>query len=178
MPYPNWLNRSFEKRMRLRDRWEEVDSEHPPRGVRPEALQSLTSPYWAHRFECDDPGVTFANCENRQPFFDLRLLSYLLALPAVPWCMGKELIRVAMRDRLPDEVRLRPKTVLGGDPVLELHKRQATPWEDEFQIPAKLADYVDKALVPKLNRLNESSQLWINLRPLSLGLWLREVSID
>jgi asparagine synthase (glutamine-hydrolysing) len=176
MPYPNWLNRTFETRMKLRDRWEEVDRERPPRTVRPEALQSLTSPYWAHRFECDDPGVTFTNCESRHPFFDLRLLAYLLALPAVPWCMGKELIRIGMRDRLPDEVRLRPKTVLGGDPVLELHKRQAKQWEDEFQISTKLANYVDKASVPQLNGLNESSQLWINLRPLSLGLWLREVA--
>ena len=43
------------------------------------------------------------------PFFDLRVLMYLLAIPPLPWCDNKEVLRSAMAGSLPDAVRSRRK---------------------------------------------------------------------
>jgi len=40
-----------------------------------------------------------------------------LSLPSYPWCVDKTVLREAMRGRLPDVIRLRPKTALAGDPL-------------------------------------------------------------
>jgi asparagine synthase (glutamine-hydrolysing) len=175
LEFPTWLNASFVHRAKLRERWSEIMFEPLPTfSNKPQAYRSLVAPFWTSRFERDDPGVTFANVENRYPFFDLRLLTFLLALPAVPWCIGKELIRIAMRDRLPDEVRLRPKTPLMGDPIFERHKKNDLSWSDDYKPPSSLNEYVDVALIPRLTELNKSYDLWTNLRPLSLSFWLAE----
>jgi hypothetical protein len=50
---------------------------------------------------------------------DLRLLRYMLAVPAIPWARDKYLLRRAMRGILPDPVLMRPKSPLSGDPQWE-----------------------------------------------------------
>jgi len=109
----------------------------------------------------------------RHPFFDLRLLTFLLSLPAVPWCISKELLRQVMRGILTEPVRLRPKAVLAGDPILEHARRREVQWIDEFLPTPELSAYVERSAVPRVNGAEDSQQLWINLRPMSLHLWLR-----
>src|SRR5204863_256186 len=55
--------------------------------------------------------------EVRYPFMDLRIVNYLLALPPFPWFFEKMLLREAMAERIPERVRLRPKTPLQGEPA-------------------------------------------------------------
>jgi len=43
-------------------------------------------------FEKNDPGVTHAPVEVRYPFVDLRLMEYLLAIPAFPWAYKKRAV--------------------------------------------------------------------------------------
>ncbi|MBD3558372.1 asparagine synthetase B, partial [Planktothrix sp. FACHB-1355] len=96
--YPSWINTDFSAKWDLTGRWEQFYREKPLiHPVRPEAYQQLTSLSWSFLFERYDPGVTGLPVEVRYPFFDLRLVNYLLAIPPVPWCLHKELMRVAMR---------------------------------------------------------------------------------
>ncbi len=43
---------------------------------------ALNSKVWAPLFEGYDPGATKLNLEVRHPFIDVRLVEYLLAIPA------------------------------------------------------------------------------------------------
>jgi len=48
---------------------------------------------------------------------DVRLVEYLLGIPAIPWCVNKEILRVAMAGRLPKAVLNRPKSPLADNPT-------------------------------------------------------------
>jgi hypothetical protein len=43
---------------------------------------------------------------------------FVLAIPPLPWCADKEILRRAMKGFLPDAVRLRPKTPMLADPIV------------------------------------------------------------
>jgi len=129
--FPPWLSPEFESRYRLRGRWEEQRAKeaslsllHP---VRPDAYTSFTGPLWQALFEGLDSGNTSAALEARVPFVDLRLLRYMLSVPAMPWCRVKYLQRQAMRGILPEPVRRRLKTILRGDPVWDMLRGSKLP---------------------------------------------------
>ncbi len=175
--YPAWLNESFASRANLQERWGEINKKQLRTDIeRPQGYRSLTSPFWPYRFEDFDPGTTSVPCETRHPFFDVRLITYLLAIPAVPWCIGKELIRRAMRGRLPEPVRLRPKAVLAGDPIALRQHPDRLRWIDEFAGSPELDQYVERALLPSIAGEVDSSDVWINTRPFSLNLWLTGIA--
>jgi asparagine synthase (glutamine-hydrolysing) len=122
--FPTWLNRDFERRWHLRDRWHAVFSAAPPvHPVRPESYASLTSPLWPKLFEWYEPDRTRAPLEVRHPFVDLRLLRFMLAVPAIPWCRGKYLLRRAMQHDLPDAVLKRAKRSLPPRQLWETQRR-------------------------------------------------------
>src|SRR5438045_3432734 len=78
----------------LRERWDGSQKRPAPKGaVRPVAYEAMTDPMWAVLFDIYDPGVTRVPVEVRHPFFDVRLVNFLLALPALPWCSDKQLLR-------------------------------------------------------------------------------------
>jgi uncharacterized membrane protein len=52
----------------------------------------------------------------RYPFYDVRLVDFVLGVPNYV-TRGKRVLRHAMRGRLPEPVRTRPKTYLAGDPI-------------------------------------------------------------
>jgi len=107
------------------------------------------------------------------PFFDLRLVSFLLAQPALPWCSDKELLREAARGILPDAVRLRRKSPLPADPLVALLQRRESAWVDSFEAVPALGRYVERRHIPKVFGEKDSWAAWTHLRPLSLNFWLR-----
>jgi asparagine synthase (glutamine-hydrolysing) len=174
--YPPWLNEDFERRLNLRDRWEAV-TRLPAAGaaVRPEAYDAIRSPIWQNLFEAYDPGFTRLPVEVRHPFFDLRLLNFLLALPALPWCSDKQLLREAARGVLPEAVRLRRKSPLRADPLVTLLQRPESAWVDCFEPVPELEEYVLREGIPAVFREKDPWTAWIHLRPLSLNFWLRSM---
>lgn len=176
-PFPAWLNPTLAERLDLLGRLEKLNKEpRPIHPVRPEAYQSLISPYWQYVFENYDPGITSFPVEARQPFFDLRLVNYLLSIPPMPWCVDKELLRVAMRGTLPESVRLRPKAPLAGDPVSKLLQHPDARWVNNFKAIPELAKYVDRDAVPQVTGTQEkldASELWMHMHPLALNYWLQ-----
>ncbi len=170
-PFPRWLNPQFAARLRLRERWErlsaEADSPHP---TQPLAHAALRSPYWARLFEGFDPGVTRRPLEFRHPFFDVRLVGWLLALPPLPWFTDKQLLREALRGVLPDAVRLRPKRPLAGDPLGELVRRGEVCWQDHLAPLESLKYYIDVAEVRRAAAA-PGGDAYAVVPALSLGYW-------
>ncbi len=172
--YPGWLNQDLEKHLDLRTRWDSFVRAPAPNGSpRCTAYEALADPFWPNLFEGYDPGVTGIPLEVRHPFFDLRLVNFLLALPALQWCSDKQLLREAARGILPDAVRLRRKSPLLRDPLIALLERQESAWVDSFEASPELGRYVERRLIPKVFEEKDAWAAWIHLRPLSLNFWLQ-----
>src|SRR5260370_22013297 len=121
----------------------------------PKAQASLSLPHWTPMFEQENAGLTPYLLEVRYPFLDLRIVNYLLALPPFPWFFEKMLLREGMAGRIPERVRIRPKTPFQGDPVsAQLYKTGAevinrTHWNKDSDI------FIERsALVPVHDRMN------------------------
>jgi asparagine synthase (glutamine-hydrolysing) len=171
--FPPWLAPSFVQCHHLRDRWELLQqSEDSPHPVHPAGYAGLCSNFWAATFEQEDSAFTGLPLELRAPFLDQRILRFLLRLPPVPWCMDKELLRLATHDLLPEAVRTRPKAGIPEDP-LRVFARSGR-WTPALEDPTKcLREFVD---CPRLSAtLQTSSDLWIDLRPVSLDYWLKTI---
>lgn len=174
LQYPGWLKLDMERRLDLRERWESHAGGPARNGSsRSTAYEAITDPMWADLFEGYDPGVTGVPVEVRHPFFDLRLVNFLLALPALPWCSDKELLRETARGILPDAVRLRRKSPLLADPLVALVQHKESAWVDSFVPVPELGRYVVRERVPKVFGEKDAWTAWIHLRPLSLNFWLR-----
>jgi asparagine synthase (glutamine-hydrolysing) len=170
-PFPDWLNRDLASRLHLRERWEEVQrfSSMPcPHPLRPQAYRSFEHPLWEYLFSQSDAEAMGVAAEIRHPFADLRMLRYMLAVPAIPWARDKYLIRRAMRKVLPAPVLKRPKTPLTGDPQWEAALHLGLP---QLLSRGGLESYVDPTRVP--DRADQDMMaFWADLRPRALNYWL------
>jgi asparagine synthase (glutamine-hydrolysing) len=174
-PYPSWLNKDFEAKLGLRARWQEVNAPAPPlHPRRPEAYESLTASFWPGMvFEPSDAGMTRCPVEVRHPFFDVRLLSYVLAIPALPWCDHKELLRCSLAGLVPETIRLRPKTPLRGDPIRAWLSREDCGLLDRFESVPGLERFVDRQRLPRSAGERDTDRFLMNTRPYCLNHWLR-----
>jgi asparagine synthase (glutamine-hydrolysing) len=173
--FPEWLENSFEARLRLREKWEhaqqlaEAPSPHP---FRPVAYRSFSSGIWESLFQGWDAGQTMAPFEVRHPFVDLRLLRYLLAVPAIPWCRVKYLVRQAMRGTLPDAILRRPKAPLIDDTI-------ARGVAGELSLPPldpapALRAFVNPDRVPRTAGVGRAA-FRANCHPQGLNYWLKNL---
>jgi len=174
--FPKWIDESFEKRLGLRERYNEVyfnpGRKEKTTESRPSAFRQLNSKMWAAIFEGYDSGSTKLHLEVRHPFIDLRLVEYLLAIPSVPWCVNKHILRVAMKKSLPATVLDRPKTPLWVDPVVQTIKRSSVRWLDSFEVNPLLEGFVDlKHRRPVTDEVT-AHDLWASLRVFALNYWL------
>ena len=171
--FPPWLNPDLVSELGLEQRWKSFGEpkELLAATERPEAYQVLTDPGWARIFESYDPGVTGVLVDVRHPLFDLRLVNYCMGVPPIPWCVDKTLARVAMRHRLPDAVRLRPKSFAADAVAVRL---AASPWIDRWRATAELSRFVDRNRIPMLA---EAGAGWDpHHRPFELNLWLSQLT--
>jgi asparagine synthase (glutamine-hydrolysing) len=177
--YPEWLNQDFKRRLDAkRERNTAGGHQRLTHPERPEACSVLSQIFWPYGFENEDASATLFPCEVRYPFFDLRLVNYLLAIPPVPWCRDKELLRQAMRDILPEEVRTRRKSPLPVDPTVLLARQSDVAWIDGFSLAPGLAKYIDRDRVPRVAGEIDSDTLSINLRPFTLNYWLKHAGLE
>jgi asparagine synthase (glutamine-hydrolysing) len=170
--FPDWLNDEFAARCKCRESWDarqrKISSPHP---VRPVAYDGFSPFRWQPLFaDCDINGA-LSHSEMRYPFLDLRLLQYMLALPAMPWCRNKLIIRRSMRAALPDAVLRRQKASMPGSPdfnrVLACGLPRLVPSPDLFR-------YVNPGKVPRVTR--NPVELRATLRPLGLNYWLQNLT--
>lgn len=172
---PEWMDEAIRQRYKLQDRWASVKPPVAPEGVvRPEAYDATIDSTQPNVFEHFDADWTGIPIEVRFPFFDLRLVNFLLGLPRLPWCCDKQLLREAGRGVLPNEVRLRRKSPLRSDPLVALLARTESSWVDHFQPVPELRRYVVRDRIPPVSGETDPWAAWINLRPLSLNFWLHQ----
>ncbi len=172
--FPEWLNPDLVEELHLKARWSNPVpgirwNEHPQH---PRGYGSLFYPQWRYMFERQDPAYTRAAVEVRYPFLDLRLVAYLLAIPAMPWFFRKFLLREAMRGRLPEKIRKRPKTPLPRDPVVEAFRRAQKPVLLKPSIATDLGRYVKTSCIlsPRGEGCTDAADS--NVLPWCLNFWL------
>jgi asparagine synthase (glutamine-hydrolysing) len=169
--FPAWLDDDFAIRHECRQRWEAyqrpVPSTHP---IRPAAFSGFDNALWQSWFEDCDHAAAAAHAEFRHPFLDLGLLRYMLAVPAMPWCRNKLILRRSMRSTLPDRVLRRSKAPLSGSP--DLQRVQAAGFPRWVPSP-ELLRYVNPEKVPSAPK--SVNQLRDALRPLGLNYWLNDL---
>jgi asparagine synthase (glutamine-hydrolysing) len=190
--YPPWLQPDLEARLGLTERWKQeleklvgsgtrrdATGENLAETIRPWAQDDLTAPVWPVVFEGYDPGVTRFMAEVRHPFFDLRLVEFLLSVPPLPWLVDKELLRVAMRDKLPDAVRRRPKAPLDGYPVHEGLVRCPPPDLKRIAEASGIERFVDLErflVIARQPQKLRPSEYALITRPLGLAVWLQKAA--
>jgi asparagine synthase (glutamine-hydrolysing) len=172
--FPPWMNPDLVNALGLKARWEfGMKESHANQSARPEAYDMVAAPYWTSVMESEDASISGYLVEVAYPFFDLRVLRFLLALPALPWCSDKEILRRAARGILPEAVRLRKKSPLIRDPIEMLLRRPESAWVDRFEPVAELQAYVLRERVPTVFESRKPFEALFHLRPLSLNFWLQ-----
>jgi asparagine synthase (glutamine-hydrolysing) len=126
--FPVTLRSELVRELGLKDRWRSVYTLPPsPHPTRPVAYATLSSPIWQNLFEALDTAYTGALLDVRHPYMDVRLLRYMLSVPAMPWCRRKYLLRTAAAPMLPPAVIRRNKTPLPSVPNEEQARQVGPP---------------------------------------------------
>ena len=174
--FPPWLRPELVERHALRERFDAfmgLPPRHGPARSAAHHLASLTS--WSVLFEREDPSVTGLPLEFRHPYFDLRMMRFMLRLPEIPWCVDKSLQRLALIGVLPESVRMRPKAPFPGFPEYEALRERGIPEMERLLANETLCDYVDVDRVRRLlhgyDKLRPS-EVELLLRPLGFAAWL------
>jgi len=174
---PAWVRPDLLERCDSQQRWEALFYRRGryPRGCRTELTwDEIHSPFWSQLFEAYYHNL-FAGIDCRHPFFDLRLVNFLLALPASV-LVNKHLLRESVRNMLPEPLLQRRKSVILGDviqPALAAHP-QSVP-ADLGQTP--LAQWID---IPRYSRALQAfasghqTDFLVVLCPLSLLMWMEQ----
>jgi asparagine synthase (glutamine-hydrolysing) len=173
--FPKWISPDFARRTSLEARWREGVTGTQPLGhpILPTAHASLEVPQWTSLFEHENPGVTRCPVEVRHPFMDLRIVNFLLALPPFPWFYEKMLLRAAMAGRLPENVRLRPKTPLAGDPLVEQLQKPGAEWVDHVDWSTESEQFINRSAVSQLRGAKDTEAASSLVRPICLNFWLQ-----
>jgi asparagine synthase (glutamine-hydrolysing) len=170
--FPAWIDDGFSARCACRERWDAqrrpLHAVHP---VRPVGYRGFDAIRWQPLFEDCDVSGAFGRCEIRHPFLDLRLLRYMLALPVMPWCRNKLIIRESMRAALPREVLRRRKAAVRVSPDFARVRASGLP---RITPSPDLLKYVNPCKIPSAPA--REAELRAALRPLGLNYWLRDLS--
>lgn len=113
---------------------------HP---TRPEAWAALANTAWQATVERARPACTGAAHEVRLPLTDARLIAFAFAIPPIPWCQRKELVRMAFRAELPQEVLRRPKTPVRGDQPEMARLAQDYLASRTLRFGVRIGNYID-----------------------------------
>lgn len=143
---PDWLNPDLVRDLRLDERARELEASiEPPHPWHPRAIASFNDPIWQSFLGAFDSEVSATPIEWRHPYLDLRVLTYMLSVPPVPWAREKLLLREAMSGRLPREILTRTKSPLSKSPLFEALKKHGLP---TISANDRLSRYVDEKRLP------------------------------
>jgi asparagine synthase (glutamine-hydrolysing) len=169
--YPRWLDDEFAGRLNLRERWQALE-ENAPAAVhpaRPNGYRSMRPLLWQDFLEESDQTGSLTCSETRHPYLDIRVLRFMLSLPAVPWCCDKYLMRRAFAGVLPRAVLRRPKSPLAADPEYQRARALGMPG---LPVREALPGYVNPGRFPATVSANVE-EYRTDMRPIALAYWLR-----
>jgi len=79
----------------------------------------------------------------------------------------------AMAGRLPESVRVRPKTPLAGDPLVEQLRLPGAEWIDHVHWSAEMNQFVDRSALAPLIGVKGAEKANSLVRPVCLNFWLQ-----
>ncbi|MBD0390582.1 MAG: hypothetical protein ICV54_29815 [Nostoc sp. C3-bin3] len=175
---PTWFNSDFVKRLGLQERYQKMNAELIDYISR---YGMANSPFWSNLFEQFDPSYTGVAVKHYYPFFDLRLVNFLVSIPPVPWLVNKNILREAMKGRLPEAIRTRKKIVFDApDGYTKVMQEMVGAWiGDLLKNTPLLENYVDTA---GLSRFLQSEEIdtgkFLELeKTLAVAYWLRNSQV-
>jgi asparagine synthase (glutamine-hydrolysing) len=174
---PNWVRPEFLAQAATFERFRAL-YERPgryPKSCRAElAWDELHMPLWTHLFE-DYYHDLFNGIDCRHPWFDVRLVKYLLSIPT-SLKKDKYIIRLAMKRLLPASVLERPKSIIKTDrPPVEKLDEVISAAVNESK--CQLSQWIDLSLYHSaLNRYSERAcgDRFSIVAPANLALWINE----
>jgi asparagine synthase (glutamine-hydrolysing) len=172
-PFPAYLDQALVERNSLERRWASFHEAGPLRHPRrSDAVRVITRPFWPWYFESVDAAWTGTPVEEWHPFFSLPLVRYMMAVPELPYCVDKYLLRAYASRLLPREIWRRPKSPLRADPVAERMRNMIGLGTKGWALSHPyLLEFVDmKALAALATEGNEVN--YARSRLFSLNLWL------
>jgi hypothetical protein len=78
-----------------------------------------------------------------------------------------------MAGRLPEAVRLRPKTPLAGDPLIAHLQMPGAKWVDHVHWNEEMDDFIDRSALAPLSGVKISEKADSLVRPICLNFWLQ-----
>ena len=177
-PMPDWIRAEFREQVehveprRLMkagtDAWKHSD--------RFEAVSDLLGPFWRCDFEAEAAESGESQLERRCPYFDLRVVNYLLAIPPIPWAIGKSILRELGSSLLPESIRARRKSLLPDDPTLLRIRSSGRAWTPGRDLAIGASRYVDVSRIPTQQVLSGQTYCGNSLYPFQFGFWLDAVA--
>ena len=174
---PSWLEQDALRESGSIERWKELfySPGRHPRSCRCEfAYDELRMPFWTHLFESYYHDLLIG-IDCRHPFFDIRLINYLFAIPPL-LKKDKNLLRQAMSGLLPNSVLNRKKTPVYGDIVQERLASQnklALP-DLEFSASSRWVNGEKYSENLRTYANGEKRDRFTIINPLSLQLWIEK----
>ena len=165
--FPGWMNPDLAHELGLRERWREWHGRPHTNSVHEE----LQNPYWGRYFEFYHPASSGIPVTVAYPLFDVRVIEFLSKVPEGPWSFEKILLRLAMKDEVPERVRLRPKTPLRDDPIRARLQRDWPLLSHVGSAAAAVDTYVSSQRMPRRPELL-GSDYRMHLRCYCLAHWL------
>ncbi len=171
---PAWLNPDLAQRCAVDDRVTAYSRQcQTGEGPRSLARYSLSGSYWSRLFETQSDAARFGvGIEFRHPYFDLRVVRWLLAIPELPFCMDKWLLRMALRGLLPETVRKRRKSPARADSFDAAFRRHGALASESLPPHPRLAEFVDLNLVPGPAVDATPETVRAGVMPMALNTWL------
>lgn len=139
------------------------------------------SAFWSNVFEGFDPGMTGMPLKHVYPFFDLKLVEYVMSIPPIPWLVNKRLLRDAMEGLLPDATRQRKKMVFqAADDYAPVMQQMVPVWiEDMVKHAPNLDRYVDTDELLRMLRSEnkiDTQRMMALEKSLGFAYWLKTSS--
>jgi len=82
-------------------------------------------------------------------------------------------LRKAMAGKLPERVRIRPKTPFQGDPLLANFRRHQIDWINQTPLSEELDSYINRSALLRLHGNMAPEQVILGARPHCLNFWLQ-----
>jgi asparagine synthase (glutamine-hydrolysing) len=174
LQFPAWIAKDLVQQFDLLDKWQEFWHIAPRDSRTPGGYGAIAGYLNACSLDLADGEALHGPVNYRFPWLDLRVLQFCWAMPPAPLRFSKQVLRQAMRRRLPSAVVRRQKTGLQGDPLtVWVGKALKIGWMPPFPSHPSCARYVVKNPLEELRQSSCSSHaIWLHTRPLELSSWL------
>ena len=169
--FPDWLDEDFAKRAALFDRFQAATHPREVEATSRGAARASLEASWAFFLDSYDPAWTHCPLDARHPLLDLRLVTFALGLPAVPWCVGKEILRRCLAG-FPAALRSRPKSPLWVDPVVAKVRKGYGFGLDRSPLRDEIRRFVKGPCAFASLAGGEAASIYSGLRVMILSTWL------